>query len=286
MAKKRSDNSGRFSGMIENPHADGGKGLRLYFNKIKEENKAAGIKKTVNRVQYSPLKRYGRKTTRDMHALLRVRKGETHEEWLKRTAKYRIPTVEDITRTKKGTKIYKVYSSTMKKENVKKQKEVFDERFNERPKLFTQYLWALFGYFEVKYGLERNHFQFILYLDSLERPFSKEEFFAKSMAFGIKYGSFKAWMENHIIVDIGHKDGQKTETGMYRLYHDISHICYLFYNYVSGDKMPPQLKIDHEKKTSVNTMLLELQQEMVPYMEGTKPQVLTIRVDEDGNIIK
>jgi len=284
---KRNPKNGRFSGMKDNPKKDNGERLRKYYAKLREEREAAGIKKPIERVQFNPLKRYGRKNTTKMHNLLKVKPNETHEQWMRRTAKYRLATEEDFTRTNKGKKQYKIYSSSLKKEHAERSKKIIDSRFIARPKLFIQYLWALFGYFEVKYGLERNHFQFILYLDSLERPFSKDEFLSKCDAFGIKHGSFKAWVENHIIVDIAiNAPNIPTEnTGMYRLYHDITQICYLFYVYISGDKLPPQLKLDHEKKTSVNTMLLEMHEEMSFFLQGLKPQELTIRFDENGNRI-
>lgn len=280
---KRNPKNGRFSGMKENPKKSTGEGLRLYYKKLREDRAAAGIRKKPVYAQFNPLKRYGRKNTNKMHNALKVRPNETHEQWMRRTSKHRLKLEEDFNRTNKGKKVYKIYATAQRKEYAERVKEVIDARFNARPKLFLQYLWALFGYFEVKYGLDRDHFQFVLYLDSLERPFSKDEFMSKCEAFGIKHNSFKAWVDNHIIIDIAHNHEATKNSGMFRLYHDISQICYWFYEYLSGDKMVPQLKLDHQKKTSVNTMLLDLHEEMTFFLEGVKPQVLTLRFDEYGN---
>lgn len=285
MARKRNE-KGRYSGMKDSSLGkDNSEFLRQYQAKRREEKKEALKNTKKPRVQLDPLKKYGREKTNKLNNILKVKEGEDHEKWLSRTAKYRLKTEEEHKKTSGTIKVHKIYSSSLRKEVAEKKKKIVEARFISRPKLFIQYLFALLPYFEAKHGIDKYHFMFILYLDSLERPFSYEEFNSKCEAFDVRPGSFSEWKKKNFVIDIGKVGENHKNTGMYRVHKDVSLLCYWFYEYLSGDKMVLQLKGDKENKTSINTMLIDMKEEMSYFFEGLKKPSIALKLDENGNLI-
>lgn len=269
-----------------------------------EENNGKKGRYQRKEIANSPLK--GNKSAIDIAKeieFLKLREGETHEEWETRTQKLRILPEKEH---EKRVHVYKTRSDAksitakyvIRKEKDKeymaslsKQKQYQYRAFlqnasrkglvvyqgNRDPLLHYKYMFVIMRMFEVKYKLKQTEILFLIHFYSIDRPFLKKEFDEK--AFVSKGVSFNKYVKLGLIQRLRYSDSRRNYRKLgFSPFYSLSMKCVkmikTFFSYTMGNSYMDSQKWyfcadDKEEMKFLVDMYYDLRQEIKGIEQGT-----------------
>lgn len=219
---------------------------------------------------------------------MKVRPGETHEQWSHRTRFRRIITEEEV---KKNIKTKRLITLI---ERPKKQAREAIERYydkvgrmvpsnEERRDMPLKYYLAIMTYFSSRFRMVKSDIEFCFYLYDLPF-FTKEEFENKAMLVQSNFkGMWRRFKSMGYVVSLGHKEQQfyrlsvqlqQRIAAIYRMFEDKS------IENVAEKTFKRSLKQD--EAAMLDSWLREMRQSVKDIEEGKKlPETLLLGEEED-----
>jgi len=253
----------RLSGMKKNPYAKKKKQKRTYKAKVYKGRIIMGV----NQTQRERLNEF-----------LKVREGETLEQWKKRTTMNRVSDVDEAEELRLTKKLL-VYHH--KKDKAKYEQDNKYIRVQKIPIYFDfmRYYGVVVNYFSVKYGVRIEDYQMGFYFYS-NIPFTRERFEHDAVLhFGTKRGKMSHFISNGYLEEIikrvkRYKEEDEYErTSLYRLTSTFTRKLTEIYgvlgkmNTIRTDQHP-FINLSPE----IQQILTDLNDEITDIQTGRKPQ--------------
>jgi len=207
MANIRKENR-RFPGMKKNVKPGNKKGVKLKPYKPVEYE---------GRLKYG-LSDYQKRTNAEF---LKVREGETKEQWLKRTRRRRVKEIDEV-KELATTHPLRIHFRNRERISTERNNQYIMVQALEREFDFMRYYGIVINYYSIKYGIRTGDFQIGFYFFS-NIPFTKDRFEnACVLHFGDSQGKLTRFLKNGYLEDVYNLqkkyngDDKKVKTNLYR----------------------------------------------------------------------
>ena len=210
---------------------------------------------------------------------LKLRDGETREQWEKRTARWRVQSEEEIKRLPATNKLSVVMRRTQKKSIESQNKYLIAKRI-PREFDFMKYYATVANFYSIKYGLRKDDMEVgFFFFDNI--PFTRERFEnACVLGTGTASGKFSRFLKSGYILPVMHRTlklGQPYKSKATDLYHfNKGFINKLTMIYRVLGKMNT-IRMYHEKTITplndeLREMIYEMNMEILEIQKGKKPK--------------
>lgn len=226
---------------------------------------------------------------------LKVKEGETIEQWEKRTSNARMRYEEEFrkleVRIASSSKKYKL-SINRTVYNNRKSKLRWDRMnrvlytISRREFKFFQNSMIILSWAEEKYGISRDKFLCFMYLYAEERPMTKEEIIYKLTLFRQKSCKkmFRSFVDDGYLKVVKHRTEQvgSVDTNLYALTHKVAEIIRYVHGAMVGTKSLNSFKGLRRNNPHVDEMFDKIKQEILEYRTGEimQERLTDIKIEE------
>lgn len=216
------------------------------------------------------LKRYNK--------FMQVKEGETHEQWQKRTRRYRVVEDEEAQALPAMNK-YRIRYRKKEKSRREYQNSWHRDQSKLRDHNYLKYYGVVMNFFSIKYNIRKDYLEMFMFFYEND-PFTRSRFenaavlICGSSKDVFKIFSHMGYIYQMVTYDIDDKNNEVAhELGLYKLNNNTVRMITTIYKVISMEKVismhsQPALSVMSKDEKSI---FMEMNQEINEIMTGKKP---------------